>query len=105
MISWSRTLYPLGLAVVEATPAALLLTMVGGGGWGLLVGVVLAGALADWIILRWIRPRWQGFARVVAGALLALWAAKVQIGDGYSPLAGWGQALGTLFSAHDPNTG
>jgi hypothetical protein len=105
MISWSRILYPLGLAVVEATPAALLLTMVGGGGWVLLIGVVLAGALADWIVLRRISPRWQGPALVTAGALLALWAVKVQVGDGYSPLAGWGQALGTLFSAHDPNTG
>ena len=58
MISWQRTIYYLGLALVEATPAALLLTLAGADAWGALIGVVLLGALADWVMLRRINmPR------------------------------------------------
>ena len=73
MISWYRIIYYLGLAVIEATPPALLLTVSGGDSWGTLVLVVLAGMLADWIILRRVRPSYQGGALAAIGLLFALW--------------------------------
>jgi hypothetical protein len=104
MITWQRLLFILGLAVVEATPAALLLTIAGGGAWLLLVGLVLAAALADWLIQGWLAPGQQRPALLVAGALLALWMVKgLAVGD-YG-LGGWGQALSALFSFEHPRNG
>jgi hypothetical protein len=103
MISWQRTIYFLGLAVVEATPAALLLLFAGArGAWGLLCLVVLAGALADWIAQRWLPPEQQRPARLLAAALTALWAVKGYAGAGWGLLAGWGLALSTLFAPGAP---
>jgi len=95
MISGYRILFYLGLAVIEATPWALLLTAVGVDVWGLLVLVVLAGALADWIILRRLRPAYQRPALAAIGLLFALWVVKGQVA-GFSPLAGWSEALAAL---------
>jgi hypothetical protein len=102
MITWQRIAYHLGLALVEATPPALLLTLAGGGAWISLIGVVLAGALADWIILRRIRPERQGIALIVVGLLCALWLVKSQVVGDYGLLGDWGQALGTIFSISHP---
>jgi hypothetical protein len=104
MISWQRTIYFLGLAVVEATPAALLLLLAGArGAWGLLCLVVLAGALADWLAQRWLSPEQQRPARLLAAALTALWAVKGYAGAGWGLLAGWGLALTTLFAPAAPH--
>ena len=46
----------------EATPAALLLTIAGADAWGVLIGIVLLGALADWIVLRRLPPERQTLA-------------------------------------------
>ena len=74
MLSWQRIIYYLGLALVESTPAALLLTSAGADAWGVLIGVVLLGALADWIVLRRLPPERQTLALAAGGLLCALWA-------------------------------
>ena len=68
MLSWQRTIYYLGLALVEATPAALLLTLAGADAWSMLIGIVLLGALADWIVLRRLPPERQTLALAAGGA-------------------------------------
>src|SRR5215210_3580985 len=105
MMNWQRLIYYLGLALVEATPAALLLTLASADAWGVLIGIVLLGALADWIVLRRRPPERQTLA-LVAGALLsALWVVKGQVVSDYGLLGDWGQALGAIFSASHPRTG
>jgi hypothetical protein len=98
MITWQRTIYYLGLALVEATPAVLLLTLADADAWGVLIGVVLLGALLDWIVLRRLPPERQTLALVASGLVCALWAVKGQVLGDYGPLGDWGQALGTIFS-------
>jgi hypothetical protein len=95
MITWQRALFIIGLAFVEATPAALFLTLVGGDGWLPLCIIVLAGAVSDWAIVRWA-PNRQKPATFVIGAVLALWLAKGQIGGGYG-LGNW-DTLTNLFA-------
>src|SRR5215210_3875630 len=105
MMNWQRTIYYLGLALVEATPVALLLTIAGGDAWGLLIGVVLLGALADWIVLRRLPPERQTLALAAGGLLGALWVVKGQVVGDYGLLGDWGQALGAVFSASHPRSG
>jgi hypothetical protein len=94
MISWQRSFYILCLAVVEATPAALPLALAGvPGAWGLLVFLVLAGALADWLAAGWLPAARQQPALLGAGLIGAAWAAKVAAGGGAGPLSGWGALL------------
>jgi len=95
MISWYRILFYLGLAVVEATPSALLLTVAGADAWGALVLVVLAGVLADWIILRRLRPAYHKPALAAIGIVFALWVVKGQVAN-LGPLVGWDRALAAL---------
>jgi hypothetical protein len=104
-MSWQRLIYYLGLAVVEATPPALLLTLAGGDAWGVLIVVVLAGGLADWVFLRRVPPARQGAVLAAAGLLVALWAARSQVAPGAGLLGGWGQALGALFFAQGDRAG
>jgi uncharacterized protein DUF4129 len=99
MITWQRLLYILCLAVVEATPAALPLVLAGAPGtWGLLIVVVLAGALADWLAAGWLPVERQQPALLGAALLFAAWAIKVVVGGGGGLLSGWDQAFGALFS-------
>jgi hypothetical protein len=105
MLSWQRIIYYLGLALVEATPPALLLTFAGGDAWGLLIGVVLLGALADWIVLRRLPPERQPLGLAGIALLCALWLVKAQIAGDYGPLGDWGQALGAIFSVSHPRAG
>ena len=104
-ISWQRLFYYLGLAVVEAAPPALLLTLAGGNVWGALIVVVLAGALADWIILRRLPPPRQGPALALIGLLGALLIAKRQLVPGAGLGGGWGELLATIFSIRDDRSG
>ena len=98
MISWQRSLYMLGLVIVEATPIALLLMLAGTrGSWALFGGIVLAGTLADWLVRRWLTLDRQRPALLGGALLLALWAIKGQVGGGAGLLAGWGRALGALL--------
>lgn len=105
ILSWQRVIYYLGLALVEATPVALLLTIAGGDAWGVLIGVVLLGALADWIVLRRLPPNRQTLALAAGGVLCALWVVKVQVVGDYGLLGDWGQALGAIFSTSHPRAG
>jgi len=99
MISWQRMIYILSLALVEATPAALLLVVVGASGaWGVVIFAVLAGALADWLAATWLPVKRQQPALLGIAFLLALWMIKGQVGGGYGLLSGWDMALGALFS-------
>jgi Domain of unknown function (DUF4129) len=99
MASWQRLVYILALAVVEATPAALPLVAFGAhSAWGVLILVVLAGALADWLATGWLKVERQRPALLGAGLLAALWMVKGQAGGGYGLLAGWGTAFSALFS-------
>jgi hypothetical protein len=98
MITWQRLIYYLGLAVVEATPAALLVTLAGGDAWAPLIGVALAGALADWVFLRRLRPAHQGPALAIAALLAGVWVVRGQVAPGAGLLSGWGTAVGTIFS-------
>jgi hypothetical protein len=99
MIAWDRWLFYLGLAVVEATPAALFLTIAGANAWGALIVVVLGGALADWIVLRRLRPEFQGPALAAIALLAALWVVKGLL-PGSGLFTGWGQAVAALFDIH-----
>ncbi|MEP7189980.1 MAG: hypothetical protein ABI901_12385, partial [Roseiflexaceae bacterium] len=105
MLSWQRIIYYPGLALVEATPVALLLTIAGGDAWGMLIGVVLLGALADWIVLRRLSPERQTLALAAGGLLGALWVVKVQVVGDYGLLGDWGQAFGAIFSTSHPRSG
>ncbi|MFL5802410.1 MAG: DUF4129 domain-containing protein [Roseiflexaceae bacterium] len=106
MRSWQRLVYILALAVVEATPAALPLVVAGAGGaWGLLILVVLAGALADWLTAGWLKVERQRPVLLVAGLLAGLWMVKGLVGAGYSLLDGWDSALSALFSLADTRSG
>ena len=105
MISWQRMIYILSLAVVEATPAALLLVVVATSGvWGLMIFAVLAGALADWLAAAWLPVKRQQPALLGIAFLLALWMIKGQVGGGYSLLSGWDMAFGALFSLRNPQS-
>jgi Domain of unknown function (DUF4129) len=104
MLSWQRVIYYLGLALVEATPVVLLLTIAGGDAWGLLIGVVLLGALADWIVLRRLPPERQTLALAAGALLCALWVVKGQVIGDYGLLGDWGQALSAVFSASHPRS-
>jgi hypothetical protein len=105
MISWQRLVYYLGLAVVEATPPALLLTLAGGDAWAALIGVTLLGALTDWIVLRRLPAARQPPAQVGVGLLGALWVVKGLVAGDYGLLGDWGQALGAIFSISHPRAG
>jgi hypothetical protein len=105
MLTWQRIIYYPGLALVEATPVALLLTIAGGDVWGVLIGVVLLGALADWIVLRRLLPERQTLALAVGGLLCALWVVKVQVVGDYGLLGDWGQTIGAMFSTSHPRSG
>ena len=105
MVNWQRIMYYLGLALVEATPAALLLTIAGADAWGVLIGIVLLGALADWIVLRRLPPERQTLALAAGGLLCALWVVKGQVVGDYGLLGDWGQALGAIFSTSHPRSG
>ncbi|HEU5099474.1 MAG TPA: DUF4129 domain-containing protein [Roseiflexaceae bacterium] len=105
MLSWQRIAYYLGLALIEATPAALLVTIAGGDAWAVLIGIVLLGALADWIVLRRLAPDRQRLALAGIGLLCALWLAKVQVAGDYGLLGSWDQALGAIFSVGQPRGG
>ncbi len=98
LISWQRLIYFLSLAAAEATPAALLLTLAERDAWGALIVVALAGALADWLVLRRVRPARQGLAMVGLGLAAALWLVKALVLGSAGPLAGWGAALGLLLA-------
>ena len=105
MTSWQRLVYILCLAVVEATPAALPLVLIGAtGAWGMLIVVVLAAALADWLAGGWLPVERQRPALLAAGLLVAAWSIKVAVGAGAGLLSGWGAALGALFSLAGPNS-
>ncbi|HEY3228272.1 MAG TPA: DUF4129 domain-containing protein [Roseiflexaceae bacterium] len=105
MISWQRMIYILSLAVVEATPVALLLLVVAtSGAWGLMILAVLAGALADWLAAAWLPIKRQQPALLGIALLLALWMIKGQVGGGYGLLSGWDMALGALFSLRNPQS-
>src|SRR5512143_2197707 len=91
MISWQRLVYFFGLATMEATPPVILLS--------------LAGALADWIILRRLPPPRQGLALATIGLLCALLVVKQQVLPGAGLAGGWGVVLGTIFSIRDERTG
>src|SRR5215216_1546444 len=104
MLSWQRIIYYPGLALVEATPVALLLTIAGSDVWGVLIGVVLLGALADWIVLRRLLPERQTLALAAGGLLCALWVVKAQVVGDYGLLGDWGQALGAIFSTSHPRS-
>jgi len=105
MLSWQRIIYYLGLALVEATPAALLLTIAGADAWGVLVCVALLGTLADWIVLRRLPPERQTLALAAGGLLCALWVVKGQVVGDYGLLGDWGLAFGAIFSASYPRSG
>src|SRR3954463_16695880 len=100
MLNWQRIMYYLGLALLEATPAVLLLTIAGADAWGVLIGVVLLGALADWIVLRRLPDRGQTLALAAIALVCALWVVKGQVSGDYGLLGDWGQAIGALFSAN-----
>jgi Domain of unknown function (DUF4129) len=106
MTSWQRLIYILCLALVEATPAALPLALAGApGAWGMLIFIVLAGALADWLAAGWLPVERQRPALLAAGLMLAAWSIKVAVGAGAGLLSGWEAAFGALFSLTSPNGG
>src|SRR5262245_48657195 len=106
MTSWQRLIYILCLALVEATPAALPLVLAGApGAWGLLLCVVLAGTLADWLAAAWLPVERQRPALLAAGLIISAWSIKVAVGAGASPLSGWQAAYGALFSLTSPKGG
>src|SRR5690242_9676193 len=97
MISWQRLIYSLCLAIVEATPAALPLVLVGvPGAWGLVILVVLAGVLADELAANWLAVERQQPVLLGAAFVVAAWAIKIAVGGGL--LSGWGAAFSALFS-------
>ncbi len=98
MISWQRTLYIFGLAMLEATLASLVLTVIGLPVWGVMIGVVLAGALADWLAQRWLRTERQAPVLFGLGLLFGLWAVKAQWSGDYGVLSNWGTAWSRLFT-------
>jgi hypothetical protein len=105
MISWQRLAYYLGLAVVEATAPALLITLAGGEAWAALIVAALAGGLADWIILRRLPPNRQGLALVGGGLLVAWWVVRGLVAPDAGLLGGWGAAVDALFSLSSGRAG
>jgi hypothetical protein len=101
MLSWQRAAFFLGAALVEATPLALLISLTGGMAWGALVAAVLAGALADWLVLRRLPPGRQGIGVVALGLLVAWWVVRGLVAPGAGPLEGWGQALVSTVALSD----
>jgi hypothetical protein len=106
MITLPRVTYFLGLAVIETTPLALLLLIIGVGGmWGPIFAVVLAGALVDWATQIWLPVERQRPAVLALAFLVALWLIKARVAGDYGPLSGWGQALGALFAVGSERSG
>jgi hypothetical protein len=105
MTSWQRLIYILCLVIVEGTPAALPLVLFSvPGAWGLLVFVVMAAALADWLVAGWLPVERQRPALLAIGLILAAWAIKVAVGAGAGLLSGWGTAFGALFALAGSNS-
>jgi hypothetical protein len=105
MTSWQRLIYILCLGIVEATPAAIPLVLIGAqSAWELLIFVVLVGALADWLAAGWLPVERQRLALLAAGLPIAAWSIKVALGAGAGLLSGWGTAFGALFSLAGPNS-
>jgi hypothetical protein len=99
MISWQRLIFMLCLTVVEATPAAMPLALLGlPGAWLLVALVVLAGALADWLVAIWLPVERQQPALIAVGLATGLWAAKIAADGGFGLVAGWGTLVSALFS-------
>jgi hypothetical protein len=99
VFNWQRFVYLLGLALVEAAPAALLLAKAGGGAWAGLIGLTLAGALATRIADGWLPEERRRPALGATAVLGALWLAKAQAGGGYGVLDGWEILFGSLIGA------
>src|SRR5215471_6782511 len=99
MTSWQRLIYIVCLAIIEATPAALPLVLVGApNAWGMLIFIALAGALADWLAAGWLPVEQQRPALLAVGLVFAAWGIKVAVGAGMGLLSGWSAAFGALFS-------
>jgi len=106
MISLPRVTYFLGLAIIETTPLALLLLIIGVGGmWGPIFAIMLAGALVDWLAQLWLPVERQRPALIIFAFLLALWLIKARVAGDYGLLSGWDQALGALFSVGSERSG
>lgn len=95
-MSWQRAVFLLALAVVEATPVVVLLTVLGTPMWPLLISVVLLGALSDWAILRW-QPDKQQMLLPIAAILIALGVSKTIISGQIGPFSGWGSLVGLFL--------
>ncbi len=76
--STRRLLTFVGLALLEATPPALLLTLWGvQAAWGVLVVVVFSAGVCDWLIRRILPERQQRPAVALAALILAVSAARL----------------------------
>lgn len=98
MFSWQRITYVLGLALLEASLAALALILLGRPLWLPLVGVVLAGAAGDDLAQRWLRAERQTPLLLALGLFVSGLLAKSQVSGGFSPFAGWGTLAGALVA-------
>lgn len=94
MITWQRAIFLLCMAVVEATPVALLVTVAGGNAWLPLIGITLVGAIAARLSERNMPAQWHRPALLVLGLIAGVWLVKSTAGGGYGLLGGWG----TIFN-------
>jgi hypothetical protein len=86
--SLRRLLTYLGLALLEITPPALLLTLWGVlGAWSALLLAALGAALADGLARRFLPNGYQRFPVAVVALALSLSAAQVAVPDGKLSLA------------------
>jgi hypothetical protein len=90
----------LGLGVLEATPAAILLAFWGAPGALLPMIVVVLGMAAVDVLAQRLLPAERQRAALAAGALLlSLWAAKALVSGAAGPAGGWGVLAEAFFGS------
>lgn len=98
MISWQRMIFLGSVAVIEAAPAALLITFAGGNAWALLIGVALLAALITRLLEQRVSAAAQRLALLVSAFALGVWAMKGASGAGYGLFSGWATLFATFGS-------
>ena len=98
MISWQRTIFLGSVAVIEAAPAALLITFAGGNAWALLIGVALLAALITRLLEQRVSAETQRLALLISAFALGVWAMKGVSGAGYGLFSGWETLFATFGS-------
>ncbi len=102
---WQRLIYIICLAFLEATPVALLLTLVTNTAWLPVFLVVMFGVLVNWSTSRWLPETQHKYILIGTAPLAAFWLVNSQINSGYGLFSGWLVTFTSLIDIQSPRFG